>query len=92
MNPDVRQVVRRKDIKKFIFLPEKIHAFHENWVHPIYRDEWQYFKPKKNRAFSYCDTILLLAYHGEKPVGRIMGIINYITEYCFCPHPPLFAK
>lgn len=72
----IREVKNRKDLKRFIYLPEKIHANHKNWVHPIYMDEWSYFNPKKNKAFSYCETILLLAFRDEKPVGRIMGIIN----------------
>ncbi|MBD3413335.1 MAG: hypothetical protein GF421_02765 [Candidatus Aminicenantes bacterium] len=76
MGIDIRDVVSRKDLRKFIYLPEKIHAEHEKWVHPIYMDEWSYFSPKKNRAFSYCDTVLSLAYNGNQCVGRIMGIIN----------------
>lgn len=72
----IREIKNRKDLKRFIYLPEKIHAKHKNWVHPIYMDEWNYFNPKKNKYFSYCDTILLLALRDEKPVGRIMGIIN----------------
>jgi len=73
---EIREVKHRKDLKTFIYLPEKIHANQKNWVHPIYMDEWNYFNPKKNKAFTYCDTILLLAFKDEKPVGRIMGIIN----------------
>ena len=73
---EIRGVKNRKDLKTFIYLPEKIHANHENWVHPIYMDEWNYFNPKKNKSFTYCDTILLLAFREGKPVGRIMGIIN----------------
>lgn len=73
---DIREVRTNKDLKTFIFLPEKIHAGHRNWVHPIYMDEWKYFDPKKNKAFSYCDTVLLLAYRGDKAAGRVMGIIN----------------
>ena len=76
MSITIKEVKSRKDLKKFIFLPEKIHADHENWVHPIYMDEWTYFDAKKNKAFSYSDTILLLAYKGDELVGRIMGIIN----------------
>ena len=76
MDVNIREVRTPKDLKTFIFLPEKIHANHPNWVHPIYMDERKYFSPKKNKAFSYCDTILLLAFHGEEVVGRIMGIIN----------------
>ena len=73
---DIREVRTNKDLKTFIFLPEKIHAGHRNWVHPIYMDEWKYFDLKKNKAFSYCDTVLLLAYRGDKAAGRVMGIIN----------------
>jgi len=76
MSVQIKQVQGRRDLKKFIFLPEKIHANHVNWVPPIYMDEWNYFNPKKNPAFTYCDTILLLALRGKEVVGRIMGIIN----------------
>lgn len=76
MEVTIREVKSRRDLKIFIYLPEKIHAKHENWVHPIYMDELSYFDARKNKAFSYSDTILLLAYRGENPVGRIMGIIN----------------
>lgn len=76
MDITIREVKSRKDLRKFIFLPEKIHANHTNWVHPIYMDEWKYFDSKKNKAFSYSETHLLLAYRGEEVVGRIMGIIN----------------
>ncbi|MFZ2052985.1 MAG: hypothetical protein WAU81_02200 [Candidatus Aminicenantales bacterium] len=73
---DVREVKTRRDLKAFIYLPEKIHENHRNWVPPIYMDEWKYFNPKKNKAFGYCQTILLLAFRGSQLVGRIMGIIN----------------
>jgi predicted GNAT family acetyltransferase len=74
---EIREVLSRKDLKTFIYLPEKIHAGHENWVHPIYMDDWKYFDKKKNKAFGYCDTILLLAWKDGRPVGRAMGIINH---------------
>jgi predicted GNAT family acetyltransferase len=76
MDINIRELRTRKDLKKFIYLPEKIHVNHPNWVHPIYMDEWKYFNADKNKAFSYSDTVLLLAFCGEKAVGRIMGIIN----------------
>jgi predicted GNAT family acetyltransferase len=77
MSVIVKEVQDRKDLKTFIYLPEKIHKGHAGWVHPIYIDEWNYFNPKKNRAFTYSDAVMLLAYRGRKPIGRIMGIINY---------------
>jgi hypothetical protein len=73
---EVREVKTRRDLRAFIYLPEKIHKDQLNWVPPIYMDEWKYYNPKKNKAFGYCPTILLLAYRGERLVGRAMGIIN----------------
>ena len=77
MAVEIREVQSRKDLKTFIYLPEKIHAGHANWVYPIYMDDWKYFDPKKNKAFGYCDTVLLLAWKDGRLVGRVMGIINH---------------
>jgi hypothetical protein len=73
---EIREVASRKDLKTFIYLPEKIHAGHANWVHPIYMDDWKYFNRKKNKAYAYCDAVLLLAFRDGRPVGRATGIIN----------------
>jgi len=73
---DVREVLSRRDFKTFVFLPEKIHAGHANWVPPIYSDEVKYFDRRKNKAFSYCEVFMLLARRGPEAVGRVMGIIN----------------
>ncbi|MBP1659625.1 MAG: hypothetical protein H6P95_817 [Candidatus Aminicenantes bacterium] len=77
MPTEIREVRSRKDLKTFIYLPEKIHAAHENWVHPLYMDDWKYFDKGKNKAFGYCDAILLVAWKDGRPAGRIMGIINH---------------
>lgn len=76
MNIEIKEVLTRKQLKAFIFLPEKIHATHKHWLYPLYNDDWIFFDAKKNKAFNYSDTILLLAYKNGEIVGRIMGIIN----------------
>jgi ribosomal protein S18 acetylase RimI-like enzyme len=73
----VKQVCSRSDLRKFIHLPARIHKGHHNWIPPLYSDEWEYFNKKKNRAFDYCDVILLLAYRGNREAGRVMGVINH---------------
>lgn len=72
----VKPVASKRELKSFIHLPAKIHKNHTNWVPPIYMDEWEFFNPKKNRAFEHCDTILALAWENNKVVGRIMGVIS----------------
>jgi len=73
----IHEVKSKSDLKHFIHLPDAIHKNHENWVPPIYSDEWTFFNPKKNPLFAHCDTVLLLAKKDTKFVGRIMGIINH---------------
>jgi hypothetical protein len=76
MTVQVREVANRKGLKTFIHLPAKIHKNQANWVPPVYMDERKYFNPAKNKAFSYCRTILLLARRENRIAGRVMGIIN----------------
>lgn len=77
MEIQIREVVHKNDLRTFIYLPEKIHQNHPNWVHPIYLDEWDYFNPKKNKSFQHCDYVLLLAFKGKEVVGRCMGLIHH---------------
>lgn len=72
----VKEVVSRKELRDFIYLPEKVHKNDPVWLPPIYMDDRVFFNKKKNKSFKYADALLLLAYRDQKPVGRIMGIIN----------------
>jgi len=76
-NIEIKIISSKKELKDFILLPSKLHKNHNNWVPPIYRDEWNYFNPNKNHALQYCDTILLLCGKNKHVVGRILGIINH---------------
>ncbi|MDD8030430.1 MAG: hypothetical protein PHQ25_00325 [Acidobacteriota bacterium] len=77
MQLKLKEVETKKQLKTFIYLPEKLHKGHKNWVPPIYQDEWAYFNPKKNKALTYSDTVMFLAEMDDQVVGRIMGIINH---------------
>ena len=72
----IKEVLTKKDRRDFIYLPEKVHKNEPDWLPPIYMDEWELYDKKKNKSYKYADALLLLAYRDEKPVGRIMGIIN----------------
>jgi hypothetical protein len=77
MEITIKEVTDKKSLKTFIHLPAKIHTNHPNWVPPIYMDEAEFYNPKKNLAFTYCDTVLILAWSGNEVRGRAMGIINH---------------
>ena len=74
---EILPVKTRSQLRRFIHLPAKLHQGHSRWVPPIYAHEWKYFNRKTNMAYTYCDVELALAYSDNKPVGRIMGIINH---------------
>jgi len=70
-------ITNRKELKEYIFLPERLYKNETRWVPPIYADEWAFHDPKKNKALEYCDVIRVLAYRDKVTVGRIMGIIHH---------------
>ena len=72
----LKDVSTKKEFKEFIYLPEKIHRGHKDWLPPLYMDEKVFFNPEKNHSFNVCDHRLVLAYRDGIAVGRIMGIIN----------------
>jgi GNAT superfamily N-acetyltransferase len=76
MSLQIKEVRSGNDLKKFIHLPVRIHKGHVGWIPPLFSNERNYFNPARNRALTYSDYKLLLAYQDGKPVGRIMGIIN----------------
>ncbi|MCX6273676.1 MAG: hypothetical protein NTV09_00520 [Bacteroidetes bacterium] len=61
----IHEVKSKGDLKKFIFLPEKVHLHHANWVPPVYADEWKFYDGKYNKSILESDTIFLLALRGE---------------------------
>lgn len=71
----IKEVSTKSDLNTFIYLPEKNHENHKNWVQPLFVDEEKFFNKEKNPAFAHNRTILLLAFENGKAVGRIMGII-----------------
>ena len=73
----IKEVKSKSDLKDFIHLPEKIHSNHREWLPALLMDEQALFSKKRNPAFKNCKTIMLLAMQNNKPVGRIMGIINH---------------
>lgn len=68
-------VKTRPQLKEFIYLPEKIHAGHRQWLPPLYLDEWSYFNEHKNPAYQDARVRLFLAYRDHILRARVMAII-----------------
>lgn len=76
MSISIQTVNTKKSLKDFIYLTEKIHANHNNWLPPVYWDEWKFYDPKYNRSLLSSEVILFIAYRDGILAGRITGIIN----------------
>ncbi len=73
---EIRQVVTRKDLKKFVNYPFKLYKGNSYWVPPLKFDEMNTLRRDKNPAFEYCEAKYWMAYRDGVPVGRVAGIIN----------------
>ena len=76
MAVEIKRVATKRDLRKFIMLPFKIHKGNTYWVPPIIMDEYNSLRKDKNPAFEYADAEYWLAYKDGKPAGRIAGILN----------------
>jgi hypothetical protein len=72
----ISEVKSNRDLNEFIYLPLHFHRRNPYWVPPVYIDEKKFFNPEKNKSFSYCETIRILARKNSKVTGRAMGIIH----------------
>ncbi len=74
---EIRQVSTKQELKKFIDFPFLLYKDNAYWCPPLKFDEYNTLNRKKNPAFEYCEAGYWMAFHGNRPVGRIAGIINH---------------
>lgn len=73
----IKEVVTKKDLKKFVNFPLKLYKGCKYYVPALSSGEMEKFNPKKNPAYDFCETRLFLAYKDNKIVGRVCGLINH---------------
>lgn len=80
MAVEIKQIVTRGDLKKFVCFGNDLYKDNENFCPQLISDEMNVFDPKVNPAHEVCDHILFMAYRDKRPVGRIAGIINHTAN------------
>jgi hypothetical protein len=80
MEIEIKKVITRKDLKKFIGFPYKLYANNKFWCPPMRFDELNNLRKDKNVAFDFCEAEYWLAYKGKEIVGRIAGIIQHMSN------------
>ena len=77
MNVTVKQVISKRDMRRFIGFPYRLYKDNPFWVPPLLLDEKMTLTRGKNAALDFCDLTCWLAYdENNNVVGRIAGIIN----------------
>ena len=77
MSVVVKEVLTKKDLKKWVLFPNKLYKNNKYYVPFLFNDEMDTFTKQKNPAYEFSDTKLFIAYKDNKIVGRIAGLINH---------------
>ena len=80
MSITIKEVLTKKDLKKWVYFPTTLYKNHPAYVPFLFPDEMGTFTPSVNPAYDFCDTKLFLAYKDNKIVGRIGAIINHAAN------------
>lgn len=75
---EIKKVVSKADLKKFIMFPFELYKGNKYKVPELIFDEWNTLRKDKNPAFEYCEAEYWLAFKDGKTAGRIAGIINSV--------------
>ncbi len=73
----VKEVLSKRDLRKFVDFPNKLYKDCENFVPAFYADDLADWNKKKNPAFEYCEARCFLAYKDGEIVGRIGAILSH---------------
>ena len=67
-----------KDFDAFVKFPFDIYKDNPYWVPPLIKEEIETIRPDTNPVYNNAKARFFLAYKGDKIVGRIAAIINWI--------------
>ena len=76
MSVEIKKVLTRRDLRKFVNFPETIYKDNPYYVPPLVFDQMDTLDQKKGAAQEFCDSELWMAYRDGEPVGRVAAIVN----------------
>ena len=77
-NLTLKVVKSSKDFDAFVRFPFDLYRYNSHWVPPLIKDEIETINPNTNPVYQNAKARFFLALRGEKVVGRIASIINWI--------------
>ncbi len=73
----VKEISNKREMQDFIRVVDSIYRDCPQYVPDLEKDIYELFDPKKNSGLAFTDIKAWVAYIGNKPVGRIVGLINH---------------
>ena len=74
----IKEAKTKAEYLAFVKFPYSLYKENPNWVPPLINDEIETIDPDLNPVYQNANASFFLAYQGEKIVGRIAAIINWI--------------
>jgi hypothetical protein len=72
----IRPVKTRRELKRFVKVPFRLHRQSEQWVAPLIFERMQFLDRGKNPYFEHAEAEYFLAERDGEPVGRISAQID----------------
>jgi len=72
----IRPVRTRRELKRFVKVPFRLHRDHPQWVPPLILDRMQFLNREKNPYFEHAEAELFIAERDGEPVGRISAQVD----------------
>jgi len=74
----IQKVEGKKDFLNFVTFPNKLYKNNKYYVPAITKEELNAIMPGENPVYTNADAAFYLAYDGNKIVGRVAAIVNWI--------------
>ncbi len=66
---EIRRVDGRRDLKRFVKVPFRLHRDHPQWVAPLIFERMEFLNPRKNPWFEHAEAQLFVAERDGDVVG-----------------------
>ena len=76
MSLEVRPVSSRRDLRRFVDLPYRLHANSPQWIPPLRLERRLFLSPHFNAFFKHAEVQLFLAERDGRVVGRISAQVD----------------
>lgn len=72
----IRPVRTRRERKRFVKVPFRLHRGRPQWVAPLIFERMQFLDPKRNPYFEHAEVELFVAERDGEPVGRVSAQVD----------------